>query len=190
MKNIKSILQESISVKNKILSDDILIERINSVVDIITNALSNGNKLILAGNGGSAADAQHITAEFIGKFLKSRKALPAICLNTNVSALTAISNDLGYENVFLRQTQALAQCGDVFLGFTTSGNSKNLVEAFNYASAVDVTCVAFTGENGGEIAEYSNLVLNVPASSTPRIQEAHITIGHIICELVEKNLFE
>ena len=166
-----------------------MLERIQNVANIIVIAFQNGNKVILAGNGGSAADAQHITAEFIGKFLKTRKALPAICLNTNVSSLTAISNDMGYENLFLRQAQALAQCGDVFLGFTTSGNSKNLVEAFNYASAIDVTCVAFTGETGGEIADYSNIVLNIPSDSTPRIQEIHITIGHIICELVEQKLF-
>ena len=132
MKKIETILNESISIKKEILADEQMLSAIQKVVEIIVDALNNGNKIILCGNGGSAADAQHITAEFVGKFMKVRRSLPAICLNTNVSCLTAIANDFGYEKVFLRQVQSLGQCGDIFLGFSTSGNSQNIIEAFKY----------------------------------------------------------
>lgn len=157
---------------------------------LVEDALNRGNKVIFCGNGGSAADAQHLTAEFTGRFFLERKPLPAIALNTNVSAITAIANDYGYNDIFLRQTQALAQTGDVLVGISTSGNSKNIVKAFEYANSIGVTTVAFTGESGGKMKEIADILLNVPSSCTPRIQEAHITMGHIMCEIVEQALFE
>ena len=158
--------------------------------DAVIAAMNKGNKIIFCGNGGSAADAQHLTAEFTGRFFLERRPLPAIALNTNVSAITAIANDYGYDEIFLRQTQALAQPGDVIVGISTSGNSKNIVKAFEYANSVGVTTVAFTGETGGKMKEIADILLNVPSSCTPRVQEAHITLGHIICEVVEQTLFE
>ena len=156
---------------------------------VIEDALNRGNKIIFCGNGGSAADAQHLTAEFTGRFFLERRPLPAIALNTNVSAITAIANDYGYDDVFLRQTQALAQTGDVFVGISTSGNSKNIVKAFEYANSIGVTTVALTGKSGGKMKEFADILLNVPSECTPRVQEAHITIGHIMCEIVEQSLF-
>ena len=157
--------------------------------DAVIAAMNKGNKIIFCGNGGSAADAQHLTAEFTGRFFLERRPLPAIALNTNVSAVTAIANDYGYDEIFLRQTQALAQPGDVLVGISTSGNSKNIVKAFEYANSVGVTTVAFTGETGGKMKEIADILLNVPSSCTPRVQEAHITLGHIMCEIVEQTLF-
>lgn len=162
---------------------------IMSFCDVIISALNNGNKVIFCGNGGSAADAQHLTAEFTGRFFLERRPLPAIALNTNVSAITAIGNDYGYDEIFLRQTQALAQPGDVLVGISTSGNSKNIVKAFDYASSIGVTTVAFTGKSGGKMREIVDILINVPSDCTPRVQEAHITIGHIMCEIVEQTLF-
>lgn len=164
----------------------------NEILDfcnVVIEALNRGNKIIFCGNGGSAADAQHLTAEFTGRFFLERRPLPAIALNTNVSAITAIGNDYGYDEIFLRQTQALAQSGDVLVGISTSGNSKNIVKSFEYASSIGVTTVAFTGRTGGKMKELADILLNIPSDCTPRVQEAHITIGHIMCEIVEQALF-
>ena len=157
---------------------------------LVEDAINRGNKIIFCGNGGSAADAQHLTAEFTGRFFLERRPLPAIALNTNVSAITAIANDYGYDEIFLRQTQALAQSGDVLAGISTSGNSKNIIKAFEYANSIGVTTVAFTGKSGGKLRDYADILLNVPSDVTPRIQEAHITLGHIMCEIVEQSLFK
>jgi len=189
MDNIKKIITESITTKKRILEDKELISRINYCVEIIVKALKNGNKVFFAGNGGSAADAQHLTAEFTGRFYMERNPLAAICSNTNVSSITAIANDYGYDEVFLRQLKALGKKGDVIIGITTSGNSKNLIKLFEYAKVNGFATIAMTGQTGGELKNFSDVLINVPSSDTPRIQESHITIGHAICELTEKEMF-
>jgi D-sedoheptulose 7-phosphate isomerase len=189
MQSIERIFIESIEVKQKIVDDKLFLTKINQCVESIVLALKNGNKIFFAGNGGSAADAQHLTAEFTGRFYKERTPLAAICLNTNVSSITAIANDYGYSEVFVRQLTALAKKGDILAGITTSGNSENIIKAFKYAKENDILTIAFTGQKGGDLKDYADILLNVPSCDTPRIQESHITIGHIICELVEKKLF-
>lgn len=189
MQDIKKALIESINTKKNILEDEAFLLKIQKSVELIVQALSGGNKIIFMGNGGSAADAQHLTAEFTGRFYKERTPLAALCLNTNVSSITAIGNDYSYDDVFLRQAIALAKKGDIIIGITTSGNSKNVLKVFEYARETGITTIAFTGQAGGKIAQFADVLLNVPSCDTPRIQESHITIGHIICELVEKALF-
>jgi len=189
MHTIEQIFNNSIDVKKKILANPEFVAKIEKSISVIVSALKNGNKIIFCGNGGSAADAQHLTAEFTGRFYKERTPLAALCLNTNVSSLTAIANDYSYDDVFLRQTIALAKKGDVLVGITTSGNSKNIIKSFEYAKANEIATIALTGESGGKIKDLADILLDVPSSDTPRIQESHITIGHIICELVEKDLF-
>lgn len=186
---IKNILLESCDVKQKVINDDALVKVVQDVIDSCVNALSNGNKLLLAGNGGSASDAQHIAAELVGRYEIDRKALPAIALTTNTSELTAIANDYGYENVFQRQVQALAQNGDVFFGLSTSGNSPNVVNAIRECRVLGVKTVAMTGASGGEMKSISDFCINVPSANTARIQEVHITIGHIICKAIENTIF-
>ncbi|MDD3419453.1 MAG: D-sedoheptulose 7-phosphate isomerase [Candidatus Gastranaerophilales bacterium] len=188
MRSVSEIIADSINTKNKILENKNLIERIDLSIQKITFALKNGKKILFCGNGGSAADAQHLTAEFTGRFYLERQPLPAICLNTNVSAITAIANDYSFDDVFSRQTKALGQQGDILFGITTSGNSQNIINAFEYAKTQNITTIALTGETGGKIKDYCDILINVPSKDTPRIQEAHITIGHIICELTEKEL--
>jgi D-sedoheptulose 7-phosphate isomerase len=190
MRTIEQIIIESIETKQKIIADKNLLSSINKSVESIVLALKNGNKIFFAGNGGSAADAQHLTAEFTGRFYKERTPLAAICLNTNVSSLTAIGNDYGYSEVFSRQITALGKKGDVLVGITTSGNSENIIKAFKFAKENGIFTIALTGQTGGDLKDYADILLNVPSSDTPRIQESHITIGHIICELAEKELFE
>lgn len=186
---IKNVLQESCSIKQMVIGDDRLLKVIQDVMDASVNALQSGNKLLLAGNGGSASDAQHIAAELVGRYEKDRKGLPALALTTNSSQLTAISNDYGYDNVFNRQIEALANEGDVFFGLSTSGNSKNIVNALQECKQKKVITVAMTGESGGEMKSLSDFCINVPSSNTARIQEVHITIGHIICSAIEAALF-
>lgn len=189
MNNIEQSLLNSIEVKQKILANPDFISKIQESVRKIVIALNNGNKILFCGNGGSAADAQHLTAEFTGRFYKDRAALAAICLNTNISSLTAIANDYSYDDVFSRQVEALAKKGDVIIGISTGGNSKNVIKAFESAKKNEVFIIALTGESGGEMKKHADILLNVPSCDTPRIQESHITIGHIICELTEKELF-
>jgi len=186
---IKNILRESCDIKQKVIKDDVLINTVQDVITACISALSNGNKLLLAGNGGSASDAQHIAAELVGRYEKDRNGLPALALTTNTSELTAISNDYGYDNVFQRQIQALARNGDVFFGLSTSGNSRNVVNAIRQCKQLGVVTVAMTGESGGEMKTISDYCINVPSSNTARIQEVHITIGHIICKAIENSLF-
>lgn len=161
---------------------------LRSIAAVWAEAVRKGGKVILFGNGGSAADAQHIAAELVGKYYMSRGPLPAIALNTDTSVLTALSNDLGYENVFARQVSALARPGDVVVGISTSGNSPNVLLALREAKSLGATTVAFTGA-GGKLKEVADYVLSLPSTDTPRLQEAHVTAGHIICYLVEKALF-
>jgi D-sedoheptulose 7-phosphate isomerase len=182
MNPIEQRISESIQVKQDLFTQTDLIQ---VMVDRIIAAFQNGNKLLICGNGGSAADAQHIAAEFVGKFLHERQALPAIALTTNTSTITALGNDYHYDVVFARQIEALANAGDILVAISTSGNSMNVVKASLAARARGCVTMGFTGQTGGRLQEYADLCLCVSSLSTPRIQEAHITIWHIICELVE-----
>ncbi|MFP1878670.1 D-sedoheptulose 7-phosphate isomerase [Lonsdalea quercina] len=185
---IKNYVKSSISVKETVLSDEGLLNTIAAVVNKGTSALQNGNKIIIAGNGGSAADSQHIAAEFVSRFFYDRPGLPAIALTTDTSILTAIGNDYGYEKVFSRQIQAIGRKGDIFIGITTSGNSKNIIEAIHEAKKSGLYTVGLCG-NKGSILELADICLSVPSDITPYIQESHIMIGHIICAMVERNMF-
>ena len=186
---ITSIINESIKVKQALLADVNLIAQIDTVVKVITTAFQNGNSVYFAGNGGSAADAQHLAAEFSGRFYKDRKALPSEALHCNTSYLTAVANDYSYEVIYARLIEGITKPGDVLVGLSTSGNSGNIVKAFEMAKTKQVVTIGFTGDNGGKMKAISDYLINVPSSDTPRIQESHILVGHIICELVERNIF-
>ena len=181
---IQKIFQESIDVKKACLDKNLsfLIDAVNA----ITKCLKNGNKILLCGNGGSAADSQHIAAEFIGRFQKERRALPAMALTTDTSALTALGNDYTFDIVFSRQLEALGNKGDVLIGISTSGNSKNVLEAIKKAKELGVVTIAVTGNDGGKIAAAADIKLIVPSKITARIQEAHLVMFHAMCELVEE----
>ena len=163
------------------------IEEIRVVADICKNALDKGHKILFCGNGGSAADSQHLAAELVGRFVKERESLPAIALTTDTSILTAIANDYSYDDVFSRQVAGLGQAGDVLIGISTSGNSKNVVKAIELAKQKGLKTVAFTGEGGGKLGALCDAVIAVPSKTTARIQEIHILVGHIVCELVEED---
>ncbi len=186
---IKSRLLESAEVK-RLLAESEEVEKIKAVAEAIAEALRRGNKVVLFGNGGSAADAQHIACEFVGKFMKERKGLPAISLTTNTSCLTAIANDYSYDIVFERQVEAFVQKGDVVIGISTSGKSKSVIRGIIKAKELGALTVGLTGKSGGDLAKVADICIKVPSELTPRIQEAHITIGHIISELVENELFK
>ena len=156
---------------------------------LISNAFKKGNKILICGNGGSAADAQHLAAEFSGRFYKDRKALPSDALHCNSSYLTAVANDYSYDVIYARLLEGLAKPGDVLVGISTSGNSGNIVKAFEMAKSIGVVTVGFTGAGGGQMKSLSDFLINIPSTTTPRIQESHILVGHIICELVEENIF-
>ncbi len=187
--SIKQAISASIEVKKNILDNADFISRINEIVNAMVIALKNGNKIVFCGNGGSAADAQHLAAELSGRFYFDREPLNSEALHCNTSYLTAVANDYGYEFVYSRMVKATCSKGDILVGISTSGNSKNIINAFNVANELGITTVAFTGDNGGEMKKLADYTLNVPSEDTPRIQEAHIMIGHIICELVEKQIF-
>lgn len=182
-------ISESIAVKEAMLDDEELITQVEAIIELIIEAYRNGGKVLLAGNGGSAADAQHIAAELVSRFTFDRPALPAMALTTDSSILTAISNDYGYENLFGRQLQASGRPGDVFIAISTSGNSPNIVRALATASEMGLVSVGLTGATGGEMADLCRYCVNIPSTDTPRIQEGHITIGHIICASTEQALF-
>ncbi len=187
--DIKKYIQVSIETKIKILNDGQIISTINKIAQEIINAYKKDKKVLTAGNGGSAGDAQHIAGELVSKFFFDRPGLTAFALSTNTSNLTAISNDYGYEQSFSRQIQANAKYGDVFIGISTSGNSKNIVLALDEARKKGVITVGLTGEKECEMDKYCDYIIHVPSSSTPTIQESHIMIGHIICALVEEGMF-
>lgn len=189
MKKIKTIIQASIDTKQQILENEDLLSVIEKIVDVITNAFKSGKRVYFCGNGGSAADAQHLAAEFSGRFYTDRKALPAEALHCNTSYLTAVANDYGYDVVYSRMIDGIGQSGDVLLGLSTSGNSLNIVNAFEVAKEKKMITVAFTGISGGQMKSVSDYLVNIPSTDTPRIQECHITVGHIICQLVEEKLF-
>lgn len=190
MEKIKQIIEASIQTKEKILGNQQLMDTISKVVEAVTSAFQRGNRVYFCGNGGSAADAQHLAAEFSGRFYKDRKALPAEALHCNSSYLTAVANDYGYDLVFSRMIDGIGEKGDLLIGLSTSGNSVNIIKAFEIAHAKEMVTVAFTGETGGQMKAQSQFLINVPSKDTPRIQESHIMIGHIICQLVEEKYFE
>jgi D-sedoheptulose 7-phosphate isomerase len=189
MEKIKSIIKSSIAVKEKLLQDETFLKKIADAVEVITTAFKSGNKVLFCGNGGSAADAQHLAAEFSGRFYKDRKALPSEALHCNTSYLTAVANDYSYDVVYSRIVNGIGASGDVLVGLSTSGNSGNIIKAFESGKEKNMITVGFTGETGGKMKELSDYLFNVPSKDTPRIQESHIMIGHIICELVEDKLF-
>ena len=189
MDQIKKLIEESIEVKNKILSDEGILKKIDELTDVAVAALKNNHRIYFCGNGGSAADAQHLAAEFSGRFYLDRDALPAEALHCNTSYLTAVANDYSYDVIYARLVKGLAHKGDVLIGLSTSGNSVNIVKAFETAREKGVITVAFTGAGGGKLKELSDYLFDVPSKNTPRIQESHIMIGHIICQLVEQRYF-
>ncbi|EDB1541823.1 D-sedoheptulose 7-phosphate isomerase [Campylobacter jejuni] len=186
---IKEHFQESILVKEQILKDENLITLIKNTSLEVIKAYKNGNKTLLAGNGGSAADAQHIAGEFVSRFYFDRPGIASIALSTDTSILTAISNDYGYENLFARQVQAQGVKGDVFIGISTSGNSKNILKALELCKQKEIISIGLSGASGGAMNELCDYCIKVPSTCTPRIQEAYILIGHIICAIVEEELF-
>jgi len=183
-KTIEKIFSESIATKQETLK--LNAESIENAAVVIKNALKDNRKLILFGNGGSAADSQHIAAEFIGRFQKERKAYAAIALTTDSSVITSIGNDYGFESIFSRQIEGLGQKGDVAIGISTSGNSKNVIAGIKAAKSAGLKTISLTGNNGGALARLSDINIDVPSKNTARIQETHICVGHIICELVER----
>ena len=186
---INDLIKASISVKEQIISDGIMAPILEEVIQKITNTFQNGGAVYFCGNGGSAADAQHLAAEFSGRFYKDRKALPSEALHCNTSYLTAVANDYSYDVIYSRLIEGIARKGDVLIGLSTSGNSGNILKAFEMANSMGVITIGMTGAGGGKMKAISNYLIEVPSNTTPRIQESHILIGHIICELVEKNIF-
>lgn len=186
---IAETVEESIKVKTALCESPFELEKIRKVTNVIVEALRKGHKVVLFGNGGSAADAQHIACELAGRFKKERPGIPAISLTTNTSALTAIANDYSYEEVFSRQVQSIVNEGDVVIGISTSGNSANVIKGVGAAKQKGALTVGLTGATGGKLEKVVDICIKVPSTDTPRIQEVHITIGHIICQLVEEGLF-
>ena len=186
---IKDIIERSIQVKQTILKSDSLLQTIENIVTNIVNAYGEGHRVYFCGNGGSAADAQHLAAEFTGRFYKDRSALPAEALHCNTSYVTAVANDYGYDQIYSRMIEGIGQKGDVLIGLSTSGNSPNIVAACIAAKEKGMIVVGFTGEGGGQMKAYCHHLVDVPSKDTPRIQESHILVGHIICELVEAEFF-
>ncbi|MBC7872517.1 MAG: D-sedoheptulose 7-phosphate isomerase [Ferruginibacter sp.] len=186
---IKDIIRASIDTQQQVLQQEELLMTIEKVVDIITSAFKNGKRVYLCGNGGSAADAQHLAAEFSGRFYTDRKALPAEALHCNTSYLTSVANDYGYDVVYSRMIEGIGQSGDVLIGLSTSGNSANIIKALEAAKEKKMITVGFTGITGGQMRSVSDHLINIPSTDTPRIQESHIMIGHIICQLAEEKYF-
>ncbi len=186
---IKDIIQASIDVKQRILSDAELTGKIEQVTSLVAKAFASGNKVLFCGNGGSAADAQHLAAEFSGRFYTDRDPLPSEALHCNSSYMTAVANDYGYDVVYSRIVKGTGKAGDVLVSLSTSGNSVNIIKAMEVAHNIGMINVGLTGETGGKMKELCDYLINVPSKDTPRIQESHITIGHIICQLVEQQLF-
>lgn len=183
-KIIQQRLSDHLEVLQKLMASD-LPEKLEKCAEIVEKALKEGHKVLFCGNGGSAADSQHLAAEFVGRFQKERKGLPAVALTVDTSILTAIANDYGYETVFARQVQALGEAGDVLIGISTSGNSRNVLLAVEEAKTKGISCIGMTAEGGGKMAEECDICLAVPAKVTARAQEMHILMGHILCELVD-----
>jgi D-sedoheptulose 7-phosphate isomerase len=186
---IKANINASIQTKQSILNDASLLQTIQTISEKIIATYKNDGKVLFCGNGGSAADSQHLAAELSGRYYFDRPPLFAEALHVNTSYLTAVGNDYSYEEVFSRLLKAMGRKGDVLIGISTSGNSKNVVKALKVAQEIGMVCVAFTGKSGGEMKNYCDHLINIPSTDTPRIQECHIMVGHIICEIVESTLF-
>ncbi|GAA4329179.1 D-sedoheptulose 7-phosphate isomerase [Flaviaesturariibacter amylovorans] len=189
MEKIRNIIQASIDVKQQVLENESMLQTVATIANEIVASLQAGNRIYFCGNGGSAADAQHLAAEFSGRFYTDRKALPAEALHCNTSYLTAVANDYSYDVIYARLVEGIGRPGDVLIGLSTSGNSANIVRAFETARHIGIRTVGFTGQAGGLMRGLSDHLLNVPSSDTPRIQESHILLGHIICQLVEEQYF-
>lgn len=186
---INDLIQQSISVKQQLMAQPGLAETLAKVVDLSVDCFHNDGKILFCGNGGSAADAQHLAAEFSGRFYYDRKPLFSEALHVNTSYLTAVANDYSYDEVYSRLMVAKGRPGDILVGLSTSGNSGNVIRAFEVAREQGVVTVGFTGESGGKMKDLSDYLLNVPSTDTPRIQECHILLGHIMCQLVEERVF-
>lgn len=186
---IKTIIEDSISVKQAILQNDALISKIELAANKMIESYKNGHKTIFAGNGGSAADAQHLAAELVNRFCIDRDGIPALALSTDTSIITSIANDYGYDVLFSRQLASLGNTGDIFIGISTSGNSENILKALQICKQKHIFSIGFTGEKGGKMASECDICICVPSNITARIQESHIMIGHILCGLVENALF-
>jgi D-sedoheptulose 7-phosphate isomerase len=189
MEKIKDIIESSINIKQQLLENKDLLQMISVIVDKIVIAFRNGNRVYFCGNGGSAADAQHLAAEFSGRFYSDRKALPAEALHCNTSYLTAVANDYSFDNIYSRLIDGFGEEDDVLIGLSTSGNSSNIIKAFESAKKKRMLTVALTGESGGKVKSFCDHLINIPSNDTPRIQESHIMVGHIICQLVEEKYF-
>ncbi|MES2702636.1 MAG: D-sedoheptulose 7-phosphate isomerase [Bacteroidota bacterium] len=187
---ISRIIGSSIDVKQKVLADSVLLATIERVTRIVTAAFADGNKVLFCGNGGSAADAQHLAAEFSGRFYTDRNPLPAEALHCNTSYITAVANDYSFDVVYSRMVKGWGRPSDVLIALSTSGNSVNIIKALEQAREIGMITVCMTGETGGKVKAICDHLLNVPSTDTPRIQESHIMIGHIICQLVENELFK
>lgn len=190
LSEIQSQIQSSIQVKQDLLNNTTLLNQIADAAQHIIKTYQNNGKTLLAGNGGSAADAQHIAAEFVGRYYFDRPSIPSIALSTDTSIITAISNDYGYEDLFARQVNGYGQAGDVFIGISTSGNSANILKAIEVCKQKQITSIVLTGQTGGKMDGAADICIKVPSTDTPRIQESHILIGHMICYLVEDALFK
>ncbi|ACV24354.1 D-sedoheptulose 7-phosphate isomerase [Methanocaldococcus fervens] len=184
---MKKYFEESANVKLKFIEENE--EKLKKAIDVIYNALKEGNKILICGNGGSASDSQHFAAEIVGRFKLERKGMPAIALTTDTSILTAISNDYGFDRIFERQVEALGKEGDILVGISTSGNSENVIKAVDKAKEMGIYTIGLLGKSGGKLKDIVDLALIVPSNDTARIQECHLTIYHVICEEVEKRLF-
>ena len=189
MDTIIRSIEASVATKQQILADSTLLSRIQQVANVMVDALRHGKRILWCGNGGSAADAQHLAAELSGRFYYDRPPLNSEAMHCNTSYLTAVANDYGYDLIYSRMIDGACHPGDVLVGISTSGNSKNILNAFVKAQELGVTTVALTGATGGKMKEHADYLINVPSSDTPRIQESHIMIGHIICEIVEATIF-
>lgn len=186
---IQYLVQSSINVKSKVVADEHILSQVDQIVQLLVNCFQSGKRVWFCGNGGSAADAQHLAAEFSGRFYKNRKALPAEALHCNTSYLTAVANDYSFNQIYARLVDGICEAGDVLLAFSTSGNSTNIIEALEVARDKGVHAIGFTGSAGGKMTECCDILVKVPSSVTPRIQEVHMLLGHIICELTENLLF-
>ena len=187
---ISAQISEAQLVMSSMLTDDVLLSTVEAAGSACIECLQQGGKILLAGNGGSAADAQHIAGEFVSRFAFDRPGLPALALTTDSSILTSIGNDYGFEKLFSRQMQALGNKGDVFIGYSTSGKSVNILRAFEEAKVQGLICIGLTGNQGGSMSELCDYLLEIPSSDTPKIQEGHLVLGHILCGLVENALFK
>ena len=186
---IRRNISDSITVKQELLQNDDIMVDISKVADLIVEAFNNGNKLLFCGNGGSAADAQHLAAEFSGRYYLNRPPLHAEALHTDTSFMTAVSNDFSFDEVYARLIQGIGKQGDILIGMSTSGNSKNVIKALEEAKKKSIITIGFTGKVNGNMKPYCDYLINIPSDDTPRIQECHLMLGHAICELVEKELF-